>query len=229
MTPTRREALMLAAAMGTAAALSALARTSLPDSSSRADVDLQRLFPLQFGNWHLDDASSAFVPQTALGGQRSPFYEQLLERTFVDDRGRRVMLSVAFDSVQTASRQLHRPEVCYRAGGYQVSATQAAAVTLAGQVVTVTRLKAEMPGRPEPVTYWTLFGGEVLSDPVSFRWKRLNHAIGRRLLDGMLVRVSSIEGDPATAYVLHAQFADAMVQAIPPSDRIKVIGPSTPL
>lgn len=227
--PTRRDALLLAGAMGTAAVLAAWARRTPIDTPAGEQIDLQRLFPLQFGSWRLDDATSAFVPQTALAGPSNPFYEKLLERTFVDDDGRRVMLSVAFDSVQTASRQLHRPELCYRAGGYLVGETQAAVLTLSGQSVPVTRLMAELPGRPEPVTYWTLFGGQVLNDPVSFRWKRLSYAVRRQLLNGMLVRVSSIEAEPAAAYALHARFADDLVRALAPADRAKVIGPATPL
>ena len=225
MPRTRRDALMLAAAMGSVAALAAWAKP-VPYGPGAVAVDLDRLFPQQFGPWRLDDATRAFVRPAAREGQRYQMYEQVLERTFVDDDGRRVMLSVAFGSEQSTGLQLHRPEVCYRAGGYEVRGVHAASLTLAGQAVPVTRLEAEMPGRREPITYWTLLGSELVSDPGSFRWKRLRFAARRRLLDGMLVRVSSIEADPTAAYALHARFAESLVQALAPGDRVKVIGPA---
>jgi hypothetical protein len=47
------------------------------------------------------------------------------------------------------------------------------------------------------------------------------------LLDGMLVRVSSIDPDPARAYALQSQFADALAQAMQPAARVKVFGNGT--
>ncbi len=144
-----------------------------------------------------------------------------------DSKGNRISIDdarISFGSEQSATLRLHRPEACYRAGGYQVRGTHGHVLTLAGQSVPVTQLQAEMPGRLEPITYWTLIGGELVSDPGSFRWHRLGFAARRKLLDGMLVRVSSINIEPTSAFELHGRFADDLMRAVAPDDRIRVIG-----
>ncbi len=221
---SRRDALVLAAAMAAASALASLARPPPHGSGDGDRIDLDRMFPQQFGTWSVDEVTRAFVRPAAMQGRRYSIYEQVLERTFIDDRGQRVMLSVAFGSEQSATLRLHRPEACYRAGGYQVRGTHGHVLTLAGQSVPVTQLQAEMPGRLEPITYWTLIGGELVSDPGSFRWHRLGFAARRKLLDGMLVRVSSINIEPTSAFELHGRFADDLMRAVAPDDRIRVIG-----
>ena len=134
------------------------------------------------------------------------------------------MLSVAYGGEQSAGLQLHRPEVCYQSGGFEVRDTHAAVMPLDALQLPVTRLRAELPGRPEPITYWTLLGGMVVADASSFRLRRLSFAARREVVDGMLVRVSSIDPDAARAYALHQAFALDMVRAMAPADRAKVVG-----
>jgi len=88
----------------------------------------------------------------------------------------------------------------------------------------VTNLEAELPGRLEPVTYWTVLGGEPVVDQTSLRWRRLNFAARRQLPDGMLVRLSSINMDPKAAFDLHRRFADSMLRSMTPEHRAQVIG-----
>lgn len=223
MNLARRQALLLCAGMGGAAALAALAKPSRR-ADGAAKIDLDRVFPSEFGAWRADKVSAAFVRPAKQQGKRYQVYDQVLERTFVDAQGLRIMLSVAYGSEQSAGLQLHRPEVCYRAGGFEVSSTRAAVLKLDRQLLPVTRLQAELPGRPEPITYWTILGSEAVADASAFRLRRLSFAARREVLDGMLVRVSSIDPDAARAHVLQAHFADELVRAIAPQDRAKVIG-----
>jgi EpsI family protein len=221
----RRDALAILGAMGSAAALGLALQPPAPDSSELASVDLGRVVPQQFGDWRIDESSLAFVRPTLRQGQNYTIYDQVLERIYVDDKARRIMLSVAHGSRQTATLQLHRPEVCYRAGGYKVHAVHAATLTLADQPLPVTRLRAEMPDRKEPITYWTLIGGEVVADSSSFAWRRLSLLARRRVVDGMLVRVSSISADSAAAFELHAQFCQSLVTALALPERALFVGP----
>ena len=69
-----------------------------------------------------------------------------------------------------------------------------------------------------------MLGGVVVADAGSFRWRRLAFAARREALDGMLVRISSIDPDADRAYELHRRFAEDMVGAMMPADRAKVIG-----
>lgn len=223
---SRREALLIAAAMGATSALAALAKPQREAPGDGERFDLDRIVPQQFGAWRLDEATRAFVRPALREGQRYRIYDQVLERTFVNDDGQRVMLSMAFGSEQSATLQLHRPEVCYRAGGYEVRGVHADSLTLAGQALPVTRLVAQMQDRIEPITYWSLLGGEVVSGPVGFRWRRLSFAAQRKLLDGLLVRVSSIDADPAHAFEIQARFANDLAMAVAPGDRAVLVGRS---
>jgi EpsI family protein len=223
MNPTRRTALGLAAGMGAAALLAALGQPRAVHGSAPR-LDLDKLFPSEFGLWRLDAAMKAFVRPAAAQAKRFGIYDQVLERSFVGAGGQTVMLSVAYGGEQSAGLQLHRPEVCYQSGGFEVRDTHAAVMPLDALQVPVTRLRAELPGRPEPITYWTLLGGMVVADASSFRLRRLSFAARREVVDGMLVRVSSIDPDAARAYTLHQSFALDMVRAMAPADRAKVVG-----
>lgn len=220
----RRDALVMLGAMAAASGLAWVGRPSANSDDAAAAPDLDSLIPERFGAWRLDEASRAFVRPAAQQGQRYGIYDQVLERAYIDDAGRQVMLSVVYGRQQSATLQLHRPEVCYRANGYQVRAAQLGRATLAGRDLPVTDLQAELPGRLEPVTYWTLLGGEPVADPAQFRWRRLGLAARRRLTDGLLVRVSSINVEPQAAYELHREFADSLLQSMSPQDRALVAG-----
>lgn len=220
----RRDALVLLGAMVTASGLAWLARPVADPVDDATTLDLDRLVPQEFGTWRLDESSRAFVRPSALQGQRYGIYDQVLERAFVDDQGRQVMLSVVYGKRQSAALQLHRPEVCYRASGYRVLETQAGVAVLAGREVPVTDLRAELPGRLEPVTYWTLLGGEPVADSSESRWRRLGFAFRRRLADGLLVRVSSINIEPTAAFELHRRFADSLVRSMSAHDQALIAG-----
>lgn len=223
----RRRAFMLAGAMASVAGVAALVRPPRPDPDARPTTALDTLFPQRFGEWRVDELSRAFVRPADRQGKLYQVYDQVLERTFVDARERRVMLSVAFGSEQSSSLQMHRPEVCYRSAGYAIHGVQGDTLRLAGHAVTATRVHAVLPGRPEPITYWTVLGGVVVSDAASARRRRIAAVFRHELLDGMLVRISTIDGDLARAYALQSRFADELVLAIEPALRAKVIGAPT--
>ncbi|MES2089334.1 MAG: exosortase C-terminal domain/associated protein EpsI, partial [Pseudomonadota bacterium] len=111
------------------------------------------------------------------------------------------------------------------AGGFEVSDTASATIAVAGRPLVVTRLRAHMQGRPEPITYWRLLGdGVVAPDEAAFKFKQLALGLSGRVLDGLLVRVSSINADTAGAHRLQAKFADDMAKAMSPAMRQRAFG-----
>jgi EpsI family protein len=223
MNPTRRTALGLAVGMGAASLLAAIGKPRAIDGPGPR-LDLDKLIPSEFGPWRTDAAMKSFVRPAAAQAKRFSIYDQVLERSFIGPDGQAVMLSMAYGSEQSAGLQLHRPEVCYQSGGFVVRGTHTALMPLGALQLPVTRLHAELPGRPEPITYWTLLGGVVVADASSFRLRRLSFAARRELVDGLLVRVSSIDPDTNRAYALHQAFALDMERAMAPADRAKVFG-----
>jgi len=53
---------------------------------------------------------------------------------------------------------------------------------------------------------------------------KLRAGLRGKILDGMLIRVSTIDNDIGRAYRVQATFADALVRAIDPGYRMRVIG-----
>jgi EpsI family protein len=151
-------------------------------------------------------------------------YDQVLERTYIDREGRRLMLSVAYGRQQSVGLQMHRPEVCYRAGGFQVQDVVPATIQVAGRSLPVTQLQAHMDGRAEPITYWRLLGQGVVTDDSSFKLRQLSLGLHGRVLDGLLVRVSSIDRDTEGAHRLQARFADQMARAMTAAQRERAFG-----
>ncbi len=227
ISPARRRALVLAAGMVAAATLAGLGKPVPHGDADVPALDLDGLLPREFGDWRVDAASEAFVRPAAQQGKVYKIYDQVLERTFVNSKGQRIMVSAAFGREQSAGMQMHRPEVCYPSGGFKVEGVEAVQLTLAGQAVAATRLHAFLPGRSEPITYWTLLGDAVVADSTAFRLRQLSFGMRRQLLDGLLMRVSSIDPQPARAYALQSRFADELVRAMRPAERVKVIGNGT--
>lgn len=224
----RRDALVLLGAMGAVSAAAAIVKLVPYSKVAAARIELDQIFPNEFDGWRVDAATRAFVRPAADQGKQYGIYDQVLERAYVNGDGQLVMLSVAYGSEQSGALELHRPELCYHYNGYQVLGFQVSKLVSAGRTVPVIDLQAEMPGRPEPVTYWIVMGGELVTNPRASNWRRMSFAVRREVLDGLLVRVSSINANPAAAFALHRRFADGLLRAMSPEHRALVIGSQLP-
>ena len=219
------KAWLLAICMALTAAFSAaFMPRPQPLAQERAGMALEQLFPTQFGPWHLDPAASALIRPAFERARQFQMYDQVLERTYMDDQGHSVMLSVAYGRQQSVGLQMHRPEVCYKAGGFEVQGVARGQLKLAGHDLVVTRLLASMVGRPEPITYWRLLGDDVVADETQFKLRQLSLGASGAIPDGMLVRVSSIDEDTAEAYKVHEAFVQAMAQSLNGAQRKRVLG-----
>lgn len=222
--PSLLACLMGASMMLTAIVSEVFLPKPLAQAQVRAQTPLEQLFPAQFGDWQLDPSTLALIRPAFEQARRFQMYDQVLERTYMDKHGRRVMLSVAYGRQQSVGLQMHRPEVCYKAGGFRIADVQSGDMPLLGHKVPVTRLFASMEGRPEPITYWRLLGNELMADEQQFKLRQLSLGASGSIPDGLLVRVSSIDDVPANAYKLQAEFAQAMAQAMSPAQRLRVLG-----
>lgn len=220
---TRRKALVFTACLGSMAVLAEVARPRRTPRS-RNPVRLEDVFPNRFGDWRLDETMQAFVRPADEQGRIYAVYDQVLERAYLDTAGERVMLSAAFGSEQSPALQVHRPEVCYAASGFRITGKRNESLALDERSLPVTRLHASMPGRSEPITYWTVLGDKVAADGGAFRWEQMRSAMRGDILDGMLVRISTIGRDPEASYRVHTRFASALLQAVPAQHRARVFG-----
>ncbi len=196
-----------------------------PEANARALVPLESLFPQRVGEWQPDPVAVGFVRPAFEQAKRFQMYDQVLERVYVNPNGERIMLSVAYGRQQSVGLQVHRPEVCYKAGGFEVGAVQAGQVALPAHTLPVTRLVATMPERHEPITYWRLLGDQVVADEAKFKLDQVAAGLrGRGIDDGLLVRVSSLGTDAEAAWRLQAAFIQALDRAQDDAQRRRTTG-----
>lgn len=220
----RRSATAIAVAMGATAALGHWARQPGGSDEGGARVMLDHVLPDRFAGWTLDREAAVYVRAADARGRQVGYFDQVLERSFLGAPGERIMLSVAYLGSQSSDMQLHRPEVCYRAAGFRIEELASGDLTLEGRSMPITRLLARMPGRPEPITYWSIVGGEPTASQAQGLTDRLRRAWRRVGRDGVLVRISSIDDDRARAWRLHERFAADMARIIAAQHRELLLG-----
>lgn len=224
MTPGRRNALLACGGMLGASALAAWARPTIRESDLRPGFELPALFPERFGSWVVDPHVPVVVPPPDQQALLDKIYNQTLGRTYVDRQGRRIMLSVAYGGDQSDGLTVHVPEVCYVAQGFRLEGTGDGRMTLGAVTIPVRHVLATLGGRIEPITYWVIVGDQATITTTERRLVSLRYGLRRRIPEGMLVRVSSIDRDTDSAYRLQAQFIQDLVAAIPPAARERVVG-----
>jgi EpsI family protein len=211
---TLHAALAAIAILGVAAASYALkAKTLLADRDGRPDYSA--IIPESFGDWKLVPSIRLVTPvdDDALANR---VYSQMIGRGYADKAGNVVMLLVAYGPRQIDRLQLHRPEVCYVAEGFRVSGSTPVTIDLNGRLALPARkLVAQREGRIERITYWMRIGDDVVSTLFSRQWTKLRYGLRGLIADGVLVRISTINMDAATAERVHAQFLEALMKAVP--------------
>lgn len=224
MTFLRLKALLVAALMLASAVVAHLARPAIKIADERAKVDLQTLFPVTFGDWRVDDSMPVVLPSPELQAKLDAIYNQVLSRTYVNNRGERIMLSVAYGGDQSDGTSAHRPEVCYPAQGFQVVTNEAGQLDVDGRQIPVRRVVTRLGARVEPITYWIIVGDEVVISGTEQKLAQLRYGVRGLIPDGMLVRVSSIGSDAEAAYLLQSTFVKDLVHAMDRERRARVVG-----
>jgi len=215
---------ILGVAMAGTAALTAMATPRHKVAAVQDRFSLEQMIPERFGNWKVDKTIVPLTPDETQKELIDTLYDQTLARTYVNDAGQRVMLSIAYGGDQSKQLQLHLPEVCYVAQGFDmVDATKGQLATHYG-TVPIKRLVARQNARNEPITYWVTVGDKAVSPGLGQKYQRFVYGLTGKIPDGMLVRVSTVEADAGHAYGVQDRFVDQMLEALAPKDRTRLIG-----
>jgi EpsI family protein len=182
------------------------------------------MVPPAFGRWRVDATSPQQLVSPDVAEKVRAIYDQVLNRTYVDPAGRRIMLAIAYGSSQTQQLKAHRQEVCYSAQGFEVHDIQKAGLSLNGIKIDATRLVAIQGARQEPITYWFTMGNQVVLTRTQRLVTQLRYALAGVIPDGFLVRISSIDNDAMHAYQLHEEFANDLALSLEPAAREKLLG-----
>ena len=218
--PGRRD-VVLGGAMALAAGVTA-ARMPHRHAALLGSRQLNAAVPLRIGGWTYESASGLVLPPPDQLARL--LYDTQITRTYASDVDLPVMLLLAYGSTQSGALQIHRPEICYPASGFRLSATDEAALPLGnGRRLPVRRFSASSDTRAEQVLYWTRIGDDL---PVSWTAQRL--AVVRSNLrgdipDGLLVRLSTATRDVAGGQAVLQRFADTLIGALTPAARRMLI------
>jgi EpsI family protein len=193
-------------------------------SDTRGGRKLEQIVPEKFGIWQQQDLAGNIVnPQQQQ--LLNELYSEQVSRTYLSAQGYRIMLSIAYGKNQNDSFQVHLPEICYPAQGFQViSSDKVMLDTPFGSIPTKRLNTTYQSQRIEPVTYWTTIGNYAVKSGTDKKFKEMQYAIEGQIADGLLFRVSSIDQDLPHAFAAHQQFVIAMMASLSAEDRLRLSG-----
>src|SRR5438477_3437226 len=202
------------------------ASTLKPVRAEGPGIDLEEVVPATFGDWHIDPSIVPVPPSADVQAKLDRLYSQVVNRAYVNDAGEMVMLTIAYGGDQSDALKAHRQEKCYSAQGFEVHALEHGRLDAAGRSIPVTRMVAVRGDRVEPVTYWFTMGERVVLGRVERLRAQLASGLRGHMMDGMLVRVSSLSSasDAAGAFVTQQSFATALFSAIPAAAAARFVG-----
>jgi EpsI family protein len=184
---------------------------------------LEKILPEKIGRWTFASNSGLVVPPEDQLAQA--LYSQLLTRVYTSATGTPIMLLVAQSASQTGILQIHRPEFCYTAGGYDLSPSSPHRISLPPNgTLPALSISASMRGLTEQIVYWTRVGQHL---PQSWTQQRLAVAMDnlRGLVpDAVMVRVSTYGNDKVAALAEIDDFIRTMIGSVAPSARRVFIG-----
>ncbi|GAB3471070.1 hypothetical protein GCM10027321_42370 [Massilia terrae] len=215
--------LVLGLAMALTSALTG-ALTPKTRIAAGARFTLEAMIPASFGGWTVDQDIVPLKPDPDQEAMLARLYDQTLARTYVDRAGNRVMLSIAYGGDQSKSLELHLPEVCYVAQGFQMLNSRPDTLATGFGRLPVRRLVARQDRRNEPITYWITIGDKAVNSGLDQKLRRLAYGLSGKIPDGMLVRVSTIQVNEDEAYRVQDRFVAAMLGAMAPPDRARLLG-----
>jgi len=190
----------------------------------RRGVPLARMVPERFGPWHHEAGGGFVLPPEEARQQGENRYDQELSRIYVDEQDNPVMLLIAYGSTQSDTLQVHRPEFCYPASGFQMGPARHIEVATAARRVPASFFTGVRGDRVEHILYWTRLGEYFPVTWLGQHWSRVENSFDGVLPDGILVRMSVIGGNADDALPLLQRFATDLVAAIPQKNRPVLIG-----
>jgi EpsI family protein len=207
---SRRE-LLLGGTLACAAAAAGAMRLSSDAGAPTGRAPLEQLIPGRIGQWVREPFADVLIPQGEV--QEDKAYDDLFTGYYAAPGGGGIMLLVAYGSAQVGDTELHRPEVCYPAAGFQLERWPDVVLSLPGQRVRAVVMTARAPDRTEQMLYWSRIGGDFPTSSLAQRWAILRQSLRGAVPDGVLVRMSTIGADRAAGVQTLESFAGEMVAA----------------
>lgn len=188
--------------------------------NAQSAPQFETIIPTTFGEWkQVPDLFIQVGLTTDQNDELNELYDRVLMRTYVNKQGEQVMLALAYATEQKQDIKIHRPEVCYVAQGYQLLKMTGNTFTPESKKpIAAQRLLMQHQNRAEAVTYWIRIGDEYPVGGMAQRIKILRDGLKGKVVDGILVRASTVLGDEtesASAYVLQEKFLQTLLKSLP--------------
>jgi EpsI family protein len=209
----------LLAGAGAAAALTPRERLNLLGTAQ-----LETAIPKRFAGWAELPSSALVLPKASPGSLADRLYDQTVSRVYENPADVPVMMVIAYGSTQSDQLQLHRPEVCYTAVGFEISDSRRVNIPLGPAQIPARALLATTDSRREPILYWTRIGDSLPTDGQEQRRMKFEHELRGLIADGVLVRLSTVVPEGVDAIAGLERFARALIQAVPPAVRPALVG-----
>lgn len=187
-------------------------------------LNLESAIPNTFGEWRIDDFGAQIQVTPELNQKLNVIYSQVLNRTYINAKGERVMLSIAYGGDQRDALALHYPEVCYPAQGFEISSLTTGQLRTARGIITVKRMETVNGRRIEPVTYWAMVGDNQTLGGIGKKVAEVQYGLRNGIPDGLLFRVSSIDRAPNNAFANQDAFVAELLEVIDPRVRKRISG-----
>lgn len=216
--------LLIGLAMLVAAGLAVALTPRLKLADQGQTIRLEAMIPKQFGEWELEETMASLIVSPDVQALLDSIYSQTLTRNYVNDKGERIMLSIAYGNDQSYSTQVHRPEMCYPAQGFEIKSMSKGSIDFSGAKLPVMKLVATQGLRIEPITYWVMIGGSAVRGNMEQHFARLRYGLTGKIPYGLVVRVSTISANESQSYRTQEQFVRDMLGAVPKQYRKVLTG-----
>jgi EpsI family protein len=187
-------------------------------------INLESMIPKQFADWQLEPQIGLQIVNPQQEKLIESIYTQTLARTYINRQGDRVMLSIAYGADQSDDKQLHYPEVCYPAQGFQVMSNRAGLVNTGFGSIKVKRLVTVLGIRVEPLTYWTTVGNQQVLGAKETKLAQLRYGFQGLVPDGLIFRVSSINQDTTQGFAMQNNFVLSLLSNLSAASRQRIAG-----
>ena len=197
-------------------------------TGQQTKMNLDTMIPREFDRWKIDPSSAALVVNPDDQGLLNKIYNQTLSRTYINNQGERVMLSIAYGRDQSTDLHVHRPEICYATSGFDVGEISKTFVNTTIGRIPVMHLVAKQGIRNEPITYWIRVGDSLTRGWFEQKLTAIGYGLTGKVPDGLLFRVSTISNNEQDSYRIQQAFLAAILQAVRSEDRHWLVGQLTP-
>ncbi len=217
---SRRQFLIGAGLIGAAAI--AQARLPEPVNPRLGKKQFDKWVPDAVGPWRFVTSSGVVLPTPDALMDR--LYDDVVTRVYQAPGRSVVMIAIAYNNIQDGVVQLHRPEVCYPAGGFTLTPTRPVEIVARGNRIGANFFTAASDERTEQILYFTRIGDAFPNSWAQQRLAVIKDNLLGRIPDGMLFRASVLSTDARSAVATLSDFIRRFDEASAPPLRKLLLG-----